>query len=331
MNQNAAKAFLAIIIALVVFLTASILFSNDTLETHGAPIVTPQNTPVPEQEPEPENPKSGTGTASGSSSGSKRGHSGSSAPTTPQQDTPPAVVLVATSNGIWGIANTPEPISLFSANVYAYAATASGELIDRWIEISGSYQGHAIYIKFSIEQATFEGYLSFQQDFKEKVTITGSFWKESQDPGMFISYFLWGDTQYWIYGSYPTAEGMGGRTQDDVHFEGYWGNVAYAEPLSWLDGSTIVIPEYGEDNHGSIWLALRGDYVGHPISIRFPILNSAFDNGYAMLLEKNAVDIQSSIITGSLWHVESGTGNFIVFFTWQGNNYWIFGQGYNLA
>jgi hypothetical protein len=332
MNQGKAKAFLAIIIALVVMLAAYVMFFNNAMpETGGATLFTPSPQP-PTPEPEPDNHNSGTGAVSGHHSSGSSGGGGGDGSQEELPETPHT--LVASYDGYWGGINTPEPISSFNADIYAYAATASGELIDLWMEISGSYQGQAIYIKFPIAQTSFEGYISFQPDYSQKQTITGSFWKESQNPGAFISFFSWESnnpeegTDYWIYSNIQTDVPPSGS---NAWFAGYWGTVPTPIPIGGLKGVVLSVGTSQTGNVAYPWLHMTGPYPGSNVTIRFPLSQENFAEyeGYIMFLQ-NAADIKSMLITGSYWCTPGGTGSLFSFFTWQGTSYWIFGQCYDL-
>jgi hypothetical protein len=197
------------------------------------------------------------------------------------------------------------------------------------MEISSFYQGQPIYIKFPKAQTSYQGYISYQSDYSQKQTITGSFWPESQEPDTLVSFFTWEGNQYWIYSIVQPSVPPSGT---DSWFVGYWGNVATPTPNGGLKGTVCALSNETTGNVAHPWLNMKGPYSGNNVTILFPLLPenpASYYDGYIMF-HQNAVDIKSLLIDGSYWRTPGGTGSFFSFFTWQGITYWIFGQCYDL-
>jgi hypothetical protein len=350
MDQNKAKAFLAIIIASVVILTSYVMFfSNTSLDATSAISRTPPQTAP--TAPSDQGDTSGTGasgnsdavstqgngrgTSGGSGGGSNGGTSdgtndGTNEGTGSNGDPAPLDKRVANFEGYWGRVNNPEPISTLTGVVFAMGADVYGNFIQPWVSMEGTLQGVTTFIRFPIKETHFNGYMSFHRNWSEPETVEGNYWKETNDPGIFISIFSWDDEQYWMYGQYQKIPGNGHGASDKTTsaFNGYWGAVASPEPLASLQGQVVAEGASSTGNLIQPWLVMTGPYQGHQLQIRFPLTNQSFQ-GY-ILIPTDASDIKSCLMTGSYWYEHGGTGYLFSFVTWKGNVYWIFGEGNNL-
>ncbi|MFH1100545.1 MAG: hypothetical protein V1726_00715 [Methanobacteriota archaeon] len=327
MNQSSARAFLAIVMAILIVVMAFALFYNKAMQKIYVTTMAQRTTPQPEPEPQQENTSGNLPVAGMTIDGSRKTYGGNSQSS--GDDNPSEDIEVASFKGNWGIVNSPGPYSSLTGTIYAKEITESRELIEPWISLSGSYQGENIYITFSIEQPDYEGDISYQPDFTDKESINGLKWQEAQE-GMFISFFSWSDNQYWISGQTHTRYNLGNpAVRRTAQFSGYWGTVADPKPHSFIEGDVLSVGVTETSNYALPWLHLNGQYQGTTINIRFPIHDSSFNQGYITFPEP-AADIISSIISGSHWHESGGNGACIVFFQWEGAYYWIFGVGRNI-
>jgi hypothetical protein len=329
MNQSKAKAFLAIIIAAVILMTALVMFKNQAMEKiYSGTIRGDNNTPEPEPEPYYEGqgpPSTPLGVVQWSNPGG--GSPGSPAHGTdipPQED-----IQVATFTGYWGIINNPEPTSPLSGIVYAEKISDSGEFVHPWILLTGNDQVGPIYIRFSIEENSYQGYMSTQPDFDPSVTttISGSFWQDTTNPRPFISFFS-ADASHWIYGNIQNTQGR--NTLQGRSAFVYWGSLSDPKPLASLKGVVLAVANSMTSNVAHPWLNLKGPYDGKFVMIRYPISQpSGPFEGYISIPEP-AVSVKGMIITGSQYHVSGGTGFCGAFFTWEDRGYFLLGTGYNL-
>lgn len=334
MNKGTAKAFLATVMVTIIVVLAFSMFHNQPIThlTYAASSSDPPLIPEPEEQDTttPDLPATGSTIRAGSSSSGKQ---------TPNPSQ--TYKKVATFDGYWGSVfvlsaqKRLHRISDLQGNVYAKGTTNSGEFIDPYLQIQGTYQGKAIYIKLPIDSSSYNGIISFQSDFSQQDSISGSYWDDTDriQPvyQRTISFFTWNSNQYWIYGRYKATESQAPSNQQQPPFVGYWGKLSNAQPIGALEGQVLSVAVSATGQYTLPWLYLK---TAHPIttqvSIRYPITNPVSTFQGKIIFYEQGNEIESKIITGTQSHVSGGTGFCGAFFNYNGEQYWILGIGTGL-
>jgi hypothetical protein len=116
------------------------------------------------------------------------------------------------------------------------------------------------------------------------------------------------------------------KRQGTPNLVAYWGIVDDPEPIGELTG-VILSLGYNSQTQELIqpWLVMKGPYEGDEIHIRFPLEENPF-NGLVSYDDFAYTDD----ISGSYWGTVGDPGDFIAFFDWNDDTYWIMGDSYDM-
>jgi len=125
-----------------------------------------------------------------------------------------------------------------------------------------------------------------------------------------------------ISGTYETTNGK----QVIPNLDAYWGIVDDPEPIGTLTGYILSLG-YNSQTQELIrpYLCMKGPYQSDEIHLNFPLEENPFEG-----LLFPYVGAPSEDITGSYWGTGGDPGDFIAFFIWNGDTYWIMGDSYNM-